>query len=144
MFAYGLIHYFYGNSGANKNLGIQYIKNAAGTPDNIGALVVYGAWQFYGINVPQNIMNGNKMAMDGYNRAFDKSLNVNTPQHKFHNLEKFTLGEKIFLEIAADNRNPYKNQYQNQLAQARQIQKDIEKEFAKNSYYDRKSGLQIF
>ena len=25
-FAYGLIHYFYGNSGANKNLGIQYIK----------------------------------------------------------------------------------------------------------------------
>ena len=32
------------------------------------------------------------MAMDGYNRAFDKKLlSVNTPQHKFHNLEKFTL-----------------------------------------------------
>ena len=139
-FAYGLIHYFYSNSGGNRNLGIQYIKNGAGSPDNIGSLVVYGAWQFYGINVPQNIMNGNKMAMDGYNRAFDKSLSVNTPQHKFHNLEKFTLGEKIFLEIAADNRNPYKNQYQNQLAQAAQIQKDIEKDFAKSAKYDRKSG----
>ena len=54
-FAYGLIHYFYWKSGANKNLGIQYIKKGAGTPDNIGSLVVYGAWQFYGINVPQNI-----------------------------------------------------------------------------------------
>jgi len=139
-FAYGLIHYFYSNSGSNRNLGIKYIKNGAGSPDNIGSLVVYGAWQFYGINVPQNIMNGNKMAMDGYNRAFDKSLNVNTPQHKFHNLEKFTLGEKIFLEIAADNRNPYKNQYQNQLAQAAQIQKDIEKDLASSAKYDRKSG----
>ena len=29
---------YYGNSGANKNLGIRYIKEAAGTPDNIGAL----------------------------------------------------------------------------------------------------------
>ena len=25
----------------------------------------------------QNIENGNKMAMDGYNRAFNKNLNVN-------------------------------------------------------------------
>ena len=139
-FAYGLVHYFYSNSGGNKNLGIQYIKKGAGSPDNIGSLIVYGAWQFYGINVPQNILNGNKMAMDGYNRAFDKNLSVNTPQHKFHRLEKFTIGEKIFLEIAADNKNPYKNQYQNQLAQAAQIQKDIDAELAKSSKYDRKTG----
>ena len=39
------------------------------------------------------------------------------------------------LEIATDNRNPYKNQYQNQLAQAAQIQKDIEAELAKSSKY---------
>ena len=69
MFAYGLIHYVYGNSGANKNLGIRYIKEASGTPDNIGALTTFGAWQFYGINMPQNIQNGNKMALDGYNRV---------------------------------------------------------------------------
>ena len=61
------------------------------------------------------------------------------PQINLFNKEPFDYGEKIFLEIAADNRNPYKNQYQNQLAQAAQIQKDIEKEFASSAKYDRKN-----
>ena len=139
-FAYGLVHYFYSNSGGNKNLGIQYIKNGASSPDNIGSLVVFGAWQFYGKNIPQNILNGNKMAMDGYNRAFDKNLRVNTPQHKFYRMNKFTFGEKIFLEIAGDNKNPYKSQYQSQLAQAAQMQKEIDAELARSTKYDRKSG----
>ena len=80
------------------------------------------------------------MAMDGYNRAFDKNLRVNTPQDKFHQMNKFTFGEKIFLEIAGDNKNPYKSQYQSQLAQAEQIQKEIDAELARSTKYDRKSG----
>ena len=141
MFAYGLIHYVYGNSGANKNLGIRYIKEAAGTPDNIGALTTFGAWQFYGINMPQNIQNGNKMALDGYNRAYDKKLVIGQPQSPLFNKEPFDYAETIFLAIANDTRNPFRNQYQNQLAQARQIKKDLEKEFAKNSYYSPQINL---
>ena len=51
LFAYGLIHYYFRNEGGNKNLGIKNIKEATRSPDNIGALTVYGAWQFYGLNV---------------------------------------------------------------------------------------------
>ena len=137
-FAYGVIHYIYSSLGSNKNLGIQYIKNAAGSSDNIGALVVYGAWQFYGINVGQNIENGNKMAMDGYNRAFDKNLKVETAG-KFKGMKKFTYGEKIFFAIASDNRNPYKQQYQNQLAEAAQMEQQVKADLAKDGQY-RKSG----
>ena len=42
------------------------------------------------------------MAMDGYNRAFDKKFVLGTPQHKFHNKENLHYGETIFLEIAND------------------------------------------
>ena len=58
-----------------KNLGIQYISQATKGPDNIGALTVYGAWQFYGINVKQNIQSGNMNALTGYQRADDKKEN---------------------------------------------------------------------
>jgi len=139
MFAYGLIHYVYGNSGASKNLGIQYIKEASGTPDNIGALTTYGAWQFYGINIPQNIQNGNKMALDGYNRAYDKKLVLGNPNSPLFNKAPFNHAETVFLAIANDTRNPFRNQYQNQLAQAKQMQKEMEKEIAKQSYYSPKS-----
>ena len=141
MFAYGLIHYVYGNSGANKNLGIRYIKEASGIPDNIGALTTYGAWQFYGINVPQNIQNGNKMALDGYNRAYEKKLVIGNPHSQLFNKEPFDYAETIFLAMANDTRNPFRNQYQSQLAQARQIKKDLKKEFAKNSYYSPQINL---
>jgi len=139
MFAYGLIHYVYGNSGANKNLGIQHIKDASGTPDNIGALTTYGAWQFYGINIPQNIQNGNKMALDGYNRAYDKKLVLGNPNSPLFNKAPFNHAETVFLAIANDTRNPFRNQYQNQLTQAKQMQKEMEKEIAKQSYYSPKS-----
>ena len=137
-FGYGIVHYIYSGLGSNKNLGIQYIKNASGSPDNIGALVVYGAWQFYGINVGQNVENGNKMTMDGYNRAYDKNIKVEVAG-KFKGMKKFTYGEKIFMAIAGDNRNPYKQQYQNQLAHAAQMEQKVKAELAKEGQY-RKSG----
>ena len=72
LFAYGLVHYYLRDIGGKKNLGIQYISKATKGPDNIGALTVYGAWQFYGINVKQNIQSGNMNALTGYQRAGDK------------------------------------------------------------------------
>ena len=72
IFAYGLVHYYLRDNGGKKDLGLKYIKQATAGPDNIGALTVYGAWQFYGINVPQNIQAGNMSALTGYQRADEK------------------------------------------------------------------------
>ena len=33
--------------------------------------------------MPQNIQNGNKMALDGYNRAYDKKLVLGQPQSPY-------------------------------------------------------------
>ena len=63
LFAYGLVHYYLRDIGGKKNLGIKYIRQATNSPDNIGALTVYGAWQFYGLNVKQNIQAGNMSAL---------------------------------------------------------------------------------
>ena len=138
-FAYGLIHYYYRNIGGNKKLGINYIKKAANTPDNIGALTVYGAWQFNGINVKQNIESGNMGALTGYQRAGDKKLKLNR-DGPFKGLKAFNWAEKIFLSIAADKRNPYREQYQGQLAKAAQMKKDLEKDLANSEKYDPKGG----
>jgi len=138
-FAYGLIHYYYRNIGGNKNLGINYIKKAANIPDNIGALTVYGAWQFNGINVKQNIKSGNLGALTGYQRAGDKKLKLNR-DGPFKGLKAFEWAEKIFLSIAADKRNPYREQYQGQLAKAAQMKKDLEKDLANSEKYDPKGG----
>ena len=73
-FAYGLIHYYLRDNGGKKNLGVQYISQAAKGPDNIGALTVYGAWQFYGMNVKQNIQSGNMNALTGYQKQMIKKL----------------------------------------------------------------------
>ena len=81
------------------------------------------------------------MALDGYNRAYEKKLVLGNPQSPLFNKEPFDYAETIFLAIANDTRNPFRNQYQNQLAQARQIKKDMEKEFAKNSYYSPQINL---
>jgi hypothetical protein len=139
LFAYGLVHYYLRNAGGNKNLGIQYIKQAAKGPDNIGALTVYGAWQFYGINVKQNIQAGNMNALTGYQRAGDKKLNLNK-SGPFKGLSEFKWAETVFFEIAADNRNPYKQQYQSQLARAKQMNKEVMAELAKSKKNDPKSG----
>ena len=138
-FAYGLVHYFLRDNGGKKDLGIRYIKKAASGPDNIGALTVYGAWQFYGINVPQNIQAGNMNALTGYQRAGDKRLKLNT-DGPFKGLNEFKWAETVFFEMAADNRNPYKNQYQSQLARARQMNKQVMAELAKSKKNDPKSG----
>ena len=139
LFAYGLIHYYLRDIGGNKNLGIDYIKKAANTPDNIGALTVYGAWQFYGLNVKQNIQAGNMNALTGYQRADDKKRKLNT-DGPFKGLNAFKWAETVFFEIAADNRNPYKQQYQSQLADARRMNEQVMAELAKSKKNDPKSG----
>jgi hypothetical protein len=139
MFAYGIVHYFLRDNGGKKDLGIKYIKQATSGPDNIGALTVYGAWQFYGINVKQNIEAGNMNALTGYQRAGDKKLKLNRAG-PFKGLREFKWAETVFFEMAADNRNPYKNQYQSQLARARQMNKDLMAELAKSEKNDPKSG----
>ena len=42
--------------------------------------------------------------------------------------------------MAADNRNPYKSQYQSQLAQAKQMNKQVMADLAKSEKNDPKSG----
>ena len=138
-FAYGLVHYYLRDNGGKKDLGIRYIKQATGGTDNIGALTVYGAWQFYGINVPQNIQAGNMNALTGYQRAGDKRLKLNT-NGPFKGLNEFKWAETVFFEMAADNKNPYKDQYQSQLAKARQMNKEVMAELAKSKKNDPKSG----
>ena len=139
IFAYGLVHYYLRDNGGKKDLGLKYIKQAAAGPDNIGALTVYGAWQFYGINVPQNIQAGNMSALTGYQRADEKKRQLNTTG-PFKGLNAFKWAETVFFEIAADNRNPYKDQYQSQLARARQMNKEVMAELAKSKKNDPKSG----
>tara|TARA_B100001093_G_scaffold207241_1_gene199174 strand:+ start:2081 stop:3595 length:1515 start_codon:yes stop_codon:yes gene_type:complete len=139
LFAYGLIHYYLRDIGGKKSLGIDYIKKAANTPDNIGALTVYGAWQFYGLNVKQNIQAGNMNALTGYQRADDKKRKLNT-DGPFKGLSAFKWAETVFFEIAADNRNPYKQQYQSQLADARRMNKQVMAELANSKKNDPKSG----
>src|SRR6056300_1326969 len=107
LFAYGLVHYYLRDDGGKKSLGIQYISQATKGPDNIGALTVYGAWQFYGLNVKQNIQSGNMNALSGYQRADDKKRKLNT-DGPFKGLNAFKWAQTVFFEIAADNRNPYK------------------------------------
>ena len=68
-------------------------------------LTVYGAWQFYGINVKQNIQSGNMNALTGYQRADDKKRKLNT-DGPFKGLNAFKWAETVFFEIAADDRNP--------------------------------------
>ena len=139
LFAYGLVHYYLRDTGGLKNLGIQYISQATKGPDNIGALTVYGAWQFYGINVKQNIQSGNMNALTGYQRADDKKRKLNT-DGPFKGLNAFKWAETVFFEIAADDRNPYKQQYQSQLADARRMNKQVMAELAKSDKNDPKSG----
>jgi len=139
LFAYGIVHYYLRDTGGKKNLGIQYISQAAKGPDNIGALTVYGAWQFYGLNVKQNIQSGNMNALTGYQRADDKKRKLNT-DGPFKGLNAFKWAETVFFEIAADNRNPYKQQYQSQLADARRMNKQVMAELAKSKKNDPKSG----
>nr|BDD44634.1 hypothetical protein 9 [bacterium] len=139
LFAYGLVHYYLRDNGGKKNLGIQYISQATKGPDNIGALTVYGAWQFYGLNVKQNIQAGNMSALTGYQRAGDKKRKLNT-DGPFKGLNAFKWAETVFFEIAADDRNPYKQQYQSQLADARRLNKQVMAELAKSEKNDTKSG----
>ena len=139
LFAYGLVHYYLRDNGGKKNLGVQYINQATKGPDNIGALTVYGAWQFYGINVKQNIQSGNMNALTGYQRAGDKKRKLNT-DGPFKGLNAFKWAETVFFEMAADNRNPYKQQYQSQLADARRMNKQVMAEMAKSKKNDPKSG----
>ncbi len=139
IFAYGLVHYYLRDNGGKKDLGLKYIKQATAGPDNIGALTVYGAWQFYGINVKQNIEAGNMSALTGYQRAGDKKRKLNT-DGPFKGLNPFKWAETVFFEIAADNRNPYKQQYQSQLADARRMNKQVMAELAKSKKNDPKSG----
>jgi hypothetical protein len=136
-FAYGLIHFFYSPSGANKELGIRLIKEAADSPDNIGALTLYGAWQFYGKNVSENIEKGNAAVLEGYNRATEKNGNtmVSGP---FYQLKKIKYPENVFLKIAADGKNPYKSSYQNTLASASQMNKNVMAKLENSKRYDAK------
>ena len=134
-FAYGLIHYFYYKNGSNKELGIDLIRQSANSnPDSIGGLSLYGAWQFFGINVNQNIQAGNSNALKGYNKAFDKNREtmVSGP---FYRMTKSKYPEKIFLEIAGNDKNPYKTQYQNQLAQASQMKQQVMNDIQKSEVY---------
>ena len=139
-FAYGLIHFFYGPNGSNKQLGINLIKRAAGTPNNIGALTLYGAWQFYGTNVPENIEAGNANALEGYNRQSEKNRETNVTG-PYYQMKKSTYPENVFLNIADNNKNPYKAQYQNQLAQAKKMQKDVQNQLQNSKRYDAKFGF---
>ncbi len=139
LFAYGLIHYYFRDVGGNKNLGIDYIKQAVSGPDNIGALTIYGSWQFFGKNVKQNIESGNMNALTGYQRAGDKKLKLNQ-SGPYKGLKPFKWAEKVFLMIAADKRNPYKDQYQSQLASASQMNKDVMASLKKSEKNDPKSG----
>ena len=138
-FAYGLVHYFYYKNGSNKSLGINLIKKSAGSTSNIGGLTLYGAWQFFGINVNKNIQAGVSNTLEGYNRASDKNREtlVSGP---FYQMKKSKYPETIFLEIAANDENPYKQQYQNQLAQASQMNKDVINTLKNSEKYDKKSG----
>ena len=120
-------------------MGINYIKQAMSGPDNIGALTVYGAWQFFGINVKQNIQAGNMSALTGYQRAGDKKLKLNQ-DGPFKGLKTFKWAEKVFFTIADDKRNPYKAQYQSQLARAAQMNKSVMAELSKSQKNDPKSG----
>ena len=83
------------------------------------------------------------MALDGYNRAYDKKLVIGQPQSPLFNKEPFDYAETIFLAIANDTRNPFRNQYQNQLAQARQIKKDLEAGDRKVEDWANKIGTEI-
>lgn len=139
LFAYGLVHYYLRDIGGKKNLGIQYISQAIKGPDNIGALTVYGAWQFYGLNVKQNIQAGNMSALTGYQRADDKKRKLNT-DGPFKGLNAFKWAETVFFEIAGDDRNPYKQQYQSQLADARRLNKQVMAELEKSKKNSPKSG----
>ena len=150
IFAYGLIHYYYRNVGGNKSLGFNYIKKASystnetpflflNSPNNIGALTIFGAWQFNGINTLQKIQSGNMAALNGYERARDKKLELNR-DGPFKGLKAFGWAETIFLSIAQDKRNPYREQYQGQLAKAVQMKKDLEKDLVNSEKYDPKGG----
>ena len=139
LFAYGLVHYYLRDNGGKKSLGIQYIRQATKGPDNIGALTVYGAWQFYGLNVKQNIQAGNMSALTGYQRADDKKRKLNT-DGPFKGLNAFKWAETVFFEMAADDRNPYKQQYQSQLADARRMNQQVMAELSKSKKNDPKSG----
>ena len=138
-FAYGLIHYFYSAKGANKKLGVNLIKRAAGSPNNIGALTLYGAWQFYGINVSENVQSGNANALEGYNRANEKN-GERLVMGPFYQMKEIKYPETVFLAIAGNNKNPYKQQYQNQLAQASQVNQDVMNSLKNSENYDQKSG----
>ena len=48
------------------------------------------------------------------------------------------MGWDCFFEIAADDRNPYKQQYQSQLADARRMNKQVMAELAKSDKNDLK------
>ena len=78
-------------------------------------------------------------ALTGYQRAGDKKLKLNR-DGPFKGLKAFEWAEKIFLSIAADKRNPYREQYQGQLAKAAQMKKDLEKDLANSEKYDPKGG----
>ena len=78
-------------------------------------------------------------ALTGYQRADEKKSQLNTTG-PFKGLNAFKWAETVFYEIAADNRNPYKDQYQSQLARARQMNKEVMAELAKSKKNDSKSG----
>jgi len=139
-FAYGLIHFFYSPSGANKELGIRLIKQAAGTNNNIGALTLYGAWQFYGANVSENVRSGNNNALEGYNRAKKKNRNTNVSGPHYQ-LKKTKYPENIFLKIAGNNKNPNKSNYKNILAYASQVNKNVMAQLENSKRYDSKYGF---
>ena len=139
LFAYGLVHYFYSANGSNKTLGIDLISQTARTPDNIGAMTLFGAWEFFGINRSVNILNGNKMALDGYNRQDEKNRE-RLVMGPFFEMKENKYPEIVFFEIAANDKNPYKQQYQSQLAQASQMNKDVMASLKSSEKYDQKSG----
>ena len=79
-------------------------------------------------------------ALTGYQRLMKKrKRNVSGP---LKGLKPFQYSEKIF-SIAAD-RNPYKSQYQSQLAQAQEMNKKVLQELAKSKKNDPKSGYWPF
>ena len=143
LFAYGIIHYYLREVGGKRDLGIEYIKQAVKGPDNIGALTVYGAWQFNGLNVKENIQAGNMSALTGYQRANEKKLKLNQ-DGPFKGLKPFKWSETVFYEIAANNKNPYKQQYQDQISRAKEMNKQVMAELAKSEKNDPKSGYWPF
>ena len=74
-------------------------------------------------------------ALTGYQRAEEKKRkrNQNGP---LKGLKPFKWAETVFFEMAADNRNPYKSQYQSQLAQAQEMNKQVLEELAKSKKND--------